>query len=63
MSTLPESRDLDRPPRPGETPASTAEVETAPGSRCHKTDADEPLGGDPPCWAHLFEDDLTSENR
>jgi hypothetical protein len=20
-------------------------------------DEDEPMGGDPPCWAHLFEDD------
>lgn len=24
---------------------------------CRADDDDEPLGGDPPCWAHLFEDD------
>ena len=23
----------------------------------------EPLGGDPPCWAHLFEDDEAAEAR
>jgi hypothetical protein len=26
-------------------------------------DADEPMGGDPPCWAHLFEEDETSSDR
>ncbi|MCC6176340.1 MAG: hypothetical protein IT305_13625 [Chloroflexi bacterium] len=24
--------------------------------RCDATDEDEPMGGDPPCWQHLFED-------
>ena len=28
--------------------------------RCTIEDA-EPLGGDPPCWAHLFEDDESVE--
>jgi hypothetical protein len=27
-------------------------------------DEDEPMGGDPPCWAHLFEDDeLVTDRR
>ena len=62
MSTSPQNRDQDRPTRPGEAPASIAEAGIRPGSSCEAAD-DEPMGGDPPCWAHLFEDDEAPEDR
>jgi hypothetical protein len=51
MSTPRESRDRDRPAGPVTAPS------------CEMADADEPMGGDPPCWAHLFEDDEVAEAR
>ena len=45
MTTSPEHRDQDRPAGPATVPS------------CEAVGADdEPMGGDPPCWAHLFED-------
>ena len=51
MTTSPEHRDQDRPAGPATVPS------------CEATEADEPMGGDPPCWAHLFEDDEAAEAR
>jgi hypothetical protein len=33
---------------------------TDPRPACAADEEMEPLGGDPPCWAHLFEDDEES---
>lgn len=30
---------------------------------CSTAEEDEPPGGDPPCWAHLFEDDPDHTGR
>ena len=63
MSMPAERRDVDRPRGTGEAPSSVAETGVAPELPCRAADADEPMGGDPPCWAHLFEDDLTDQDR
>lgn len=63
MNTPSEHRDLGRPAGPGEAQGSIAEVDGRPRPSCAATDEDEPMGGDPPCWAHLFEDDLTDQDR
>ena len=51
--------DTVREPAPSE-PATPVAGERPP---CQAADADEPMGGDPPCWAHLFEDDEAAEDR
>jgi len=63
MNTPSDTRDLGRPAGPGEAHSSIAEGDGRTGLPCQAADADEPMGGDPPCWAHLFEDDLTDQNR
>ena len=30
---------------------------------CSSAENDEPMGGDPPCWAHLFEDDADADGQ
>jgi hypothetical protein len=57
MSQPSDGRELERSPGPAETPASIAQVDIGREVRCQTVDDDEPMGGDPPCWAHLFEDD------
>jgi hypothetical protein len=64
MSESPDIGNLDRPfARPAapspvtRTDAEVAETDVVPELRCHADGADEPLGGDPPCWAHLFDDE------
>jgi hypothetical protein len=46
-------------PTPGQStePLTNLPERPAPPRRPCAADDDEPLGGDPPCWAHLFEDD------
>ena len=63
MSTSREQGEQDRPASTGEAQSSIAEVDGRPRPSCQATDDDEPMGGDPPCWAHLFEDDLTDQDR
>ena len=63
MSRRSDDRDANQPPTSAAVPASIDQPIVKPGSRCEMDDADEPLGGDPPCWAHLFEDDLTTSDR
>ena len=47
----------------GTAPRATA-VRAAPPPESRPCAADdEPMGGDPPCWAHLFEDDETDQGR
>ena len=62
MSTPTAAHDLDRPVSAGETIVSTAEIAERPETRCQATADDEPMGGDPPCWAHLFEDDEAGQD-
>ncbi|HZO24558.1 MAG TPA: hypothetical protein VFH48_01030 [Chloroflexota bacterium] len=46
MTDTPRASDVGQPP--------AVNVDRLP---CGAHD-DEPMGGDPPCWAHLFEDEL-----
>jgi hypothetical protein len=62
MNTPLENRDLGRPASPGEAQSPIAKVDGRAELPCQAAD-DEPMGGDPPCWAHLFEDDVTAEDR
>jgi hypothetical protein len=57
MNQSPDHQHGDRRTARPEAPISVAEAEVAHGACCRASDDDEPLGGDPPCWAHLFEDD------
>jgi hypothetical protein len=40
-------------------PTMTAPTDVPGPLPCASND-DEPMGGDPPCWAHLFEDEDTT---
>lgn len=61
MTETTDPRQTDERPKPGATPGAV------PGRQDRVTDladlAEEPLGGDPPCWAHLFEEDEAEPPR
>ena len=63
MRTSRENGEQDRPATPATAASQLVEVDGRPRPSCQATDDDEPMGGDPPCWAHLFEDDLTDQDR
>jgi hypothetical protein len=44
------------PDRPAEHLGAVPRLAPVDGS-FRDAEAEEPLGGDPPCWAHLFDDD------
>ena len=52
MTDNPRASDVDQPP--------AVNVDRLP---CAAADDDEPMGGDPPCWAHLFEDEPPSMDQ
>ena len=61
MNTPAENRELHRPTERPEASPRIAEVDGSTDLPCQAADDDEPMGGDPPCWAHLFEDDVPSD--
>ncbi len=51
-----ETRDEARAPRPGSLERDGDDLEPAGRAGSGERDEDEPLGGDPPCWAHLLDE-------
>ena len=62
MSKTRSARDERSMSETQNAPQTAATVNTVTGPHCHPNEAEEPMGGDPPCWAHLFEDDLNLDN-
>lgn len=63
MNSFADDRHHDRPRGQDEAPTTISRGEIVPWPRCQTIDDDEPMGGDPPCWAHLFEDEPPPTDR